>query len=92
MGYRIEDLTSRPRTPDGTTTTEPEAPDGEEGPLFLALLMGNNNNKNNIANATAQPAPDTLDSRFAVLELTEYPEIKKKASIRCTIYLLLLLT
>ncbi|KAF9691649.1 hypothetical protein EKO04_010520 [Ascochyta lentis] len=50
--------------------------EGADGPLFLALWMGNNNNN---ANAAAQPArqpapqpapqPDTLDTRFAVHEV-----------------------
>lgn len=53
-----------------TSSGSAEQVNGDDGPLLLALLMGNNNNN---ANAAAQPAPepvpDTLDARFAVYEV-----------------------
>ncbi|KAJ4340933.1 hypothetical protein N0V95_007365 [Ascochyta clinopodiicola] len=53
-----------------TDNNPPE--EGIDGPLFLALLMGNNNNNANAAKQPAPdsvPAPDTLDVSFAVHEV-----------------------
>ncbi|TGO07138.1 hypothetical protein BTUL_0320g00060 [Botrytis tulipae] len=70
-------LSSTPSRSDATGVSgvsQPSAYDGgDDGPLFLALLMGNYNNN---ANAAAQPAPeknsvsDTLDPGYYALEPT----------------------
>ncbi|KAJ8109241.1 hypothetical protein OPT61_g7608 [Boeremia exigua] len=73
----VKSASPRLQTPDdsmssnGTGTDLPE--EGLDGPIFLALRLGNQNNNNNqAAQALSQDKPqDTLDVRFAVYELLE---------------------